>query len=46
MKLPTPKGSLIVTGIAMEYQVDKNGYPQANTNKNFMPANIVDAMYK
>ncbi|MFI5192480.1 MAG: hypothetical protein ACHQD7_00420 [Chitinophagales bacterium] len=46
MKLPTPKGSLIVTGIVLEYRVNKNGYPQTNTNKNFMPANIVHAMYK
>jgi hypothetical protein len=42
---PTPPGSLIVTGVSLEYYFNKNGHLQKSTNKAFMPAGIVKAMY-
>jgi hypothetical protein len=45
MRLPTPKGSLIVTGISLEYRISRKTYIAANTNKAYMPAGIVDAKY-
>jgi hypothetical protein len=45
MKLPTAKGTLIVTGISLQYSVSKNGDVQYNTNKAYLPAGIVHALY-
>jgi hypothetical protein len=45
IKLPTPKGTLIVTGASLTYMIIKNGYEQKNSNKSYMPAGIVHAMY-
>jgi hypothetical protein len=45
MNLPAAKGSLVVMGLSLAYQVIKNGEVQDNMNKAFMPAGIVDAMY-
>jgi hypothetical protein len=45
MKLPTPKESLIVTGVSLTYLIFKNGDTKYNTNKAYMPAGIVDAIY-
>lgn len=42
---PTPSGSLIVTGVSLEYYFTKNGHLQKSMNKAFMPAGIVKAMY-
>jgi len=42
---PTPSGSLIVTGVSLEYYFTKNGQLQKSMNKAFMPAGIVKAMY-
>jgi hypothetical protein len=42
---PTPSGSLIVTGVFLEYYFNKNGYLQKSVNKAFMPAGIVKAIY-
>jgi hypothetical protein len=42
---PTPSGSLIVTGVSLEYYFNKNGHLQKSMNKAFMPAGIVSAMY-
>ncbi len=43
--LPTPKGSLIVTGMKLDYIKSINDHQQPNTNKAFMPSEIVDAIY-
>ena len=43
--LPTPIGSLIVTGASLQYKINKGRYVKINTNKNYMPAEIVDAKY-
>ncbi len=45
IKLPTPKGSLIVTGMSLTYKISEDRYTQDNTNKAFMPAGIVSAIY-
>lgn len=47
LSLPTPtsQGSLIATGVSLEYYFNKNGHLQKSTNKAFMPAGIVKAMY-
>jgi hypothetical protein len=45
MKLPTPKGSLIVTGISLSYMIARKNYKTPNTNKSYIPAGIVDARY-
>lgn len=45
MKLPTPKGSLIVTGASLEYRMTKNGYMVINTNKDHKPAGIIAAIF-
>ncbi len=45
LKLPTPKGSLIATGMSLSYKISKDRYTQDNTNKAFMPAGIVSAIY-
>jgi hypothetical protein len=45
MKLPTPKGSLIVTGMSLTYKIHKRGYEVDYSVKSFMPAGIVDAKY-
>ena len=42
---PTPTGSLFVTGVSLEYFLNKNGHLQKSLNKAFMPAGIVKAMY-
>ena len=42
---PTPSGSLIVTGVSLEYYFTKNGQLQKSMNKAFMPAGIVRVMY-
>jgi hypothetical protein len=46
LKFPMPKGSLVVTGASLQYTVSKKNNPQLNTNKAFMPAGIVAAMYR
>ena len=33
-------GSLIVTGVSVEYKISKNGYIQSNSNKAYMQAAI------
>ncbi len=43
--IPTNPGSLIVTGISLEYFLLKNGRIEKNKNIKFMPAGIVSAMY-
>ena len=45
MKLLTPKGSLIVTGMSLRYRMQKKGYQTDYTVKSFLPAGIVDARY-
>ncbi|MFI5193162.1 MAG: hypothetical protein ACHQD7_03875 [Chitinophagales bacterium] len=45
IKLPTPDGSLIVTGVSLAYMISKNGIAKKNINKAFMPAGIVDAIF-
>lgn len=45
LKMPTPKGSLIVTGMSLVYKVSKDRYTGENTNKAFMPAGVVSAIY-
>ena len=47
LSLPTPtlSGSLIVTGVSLEYYLKKNGHLQKSMNKAFMPGGIVKAMY-
>jgi hypothetical protein len=45
VNLPTPKGSLIVTGMKLDYLKSNNDYIQPNTNKAYMPSEIVDAIY-
>ncbi len=45
MQLPTPGGSLIVTGISLEYRISKKRHIASNKNADFMPAEIVDAKY-
>ena len=45
MKLPTPKGSLIVMGMSLRYRVHNKGYEADHNIKSFMPAGIVDAKY-
>ena len=47
LSLPTPtsQGSLIATGVSLEYYFNKNGHLQKSTNKAFMPAGIVKGMY-
>ena len=45
MKLPTPKGSLIVTGMSLGYSVSKDRCTRDNTNKAYMPSEIVSAIY-
>jgi hypothetical protein len=45
LNLPTPKGSLVVTGVSLEYKISKNGYIQNNSNKAYMPTGIVHAVY-
>ena len=42
---PTPSGSLIVTGVFLEYYFNKNGHLQKSMNKAFMPAGMVKGMY-
>ena len=44
-KLPTPEGSLIVTGASLQYKINNGRYMMINTNKNFLPAEILDAKY-
>jgi len=43
--LLTPSGSLVLTGVSLEYRVSVNGYVSATKNKNYMPSEIVDAKY-
>lgn len=47
ISLPTPtrSGSLFVTGVSLEYFLNKKGHLQKSTNRGFMPAGIVKAMY-
>jgi len=45
LPIPTLGGSLVATVIFLEYIYMKNGYPQKTTNKAFMPAGVVNAMY-
>jgi hypothetical protein len=44
-KLNTHKGSLVATGISLEYKIAKDGYLAKNTNRNYMPSEIVHAVY-
>ena len=44
-KLSAPKGSLVLTGISLEYKIAKKDYLASNTNRNYMPSEIVDAKY-
>jgi hypothetical protein len=46
VNLPTPKESLIVIGMSLEYHIARNGYTTVNTLKTYMPSGIVYAMYK
>lgn len=43
--IATPKESLVLTGISMEYRIAKRGYQDTNKNKNYMPSEIVDAKW-
>jgi hypothetical protein len=47
ISLPTPtrSGSLIVTGVSLEYYFTKSGQLQKTMNKAFVPAGIMKAMY-
>jgi len=45
VNLPTPKGSLIVTAMKLDFMKSINGHQQPNTNKAFMPSEIMDAIY-
>jgi hypothetical protein len=42
-KLPVSKNTLIVTGVSLTYYLNKNGYIQETTNKDFMPVEILAA---
>ena len=44
-EFPMPKEGLVVVGASLEYTVMKNGRPQINKNKAFMPAGIIEAFY-
>ena len=44
-KLRIPKGSLIITGVSLEYQVTHKGRIVTTTNRNFMPSEIVDTKW-
>ena len=44
-KLRVPKGSLIITGVSLEYQVTQKGRIVTTTNRNFMPSEIVDTKW-
>jgi len=43
--LSTPKGSLLLTGISLEYRIAKKGYQHTTRNKNYTPSDIVDAKW-
>ena len=45
LNLKMPVGSLVITGACLEYSVMEKNNPVLNTNKSFMPAAIVKAMY-
>ncbi len=45
MKLPMPKGSLIVVGMNLEYMISESGDATPITNIAYMPAEIVDAKF-
>jgi hypothetical protein len=45
LKFPMPKGSLVVLGASLQYTLIKNGRPQLNANKAFMPAGMLEAFY-
>jgi len=45
MPIPMPQGSVIVTGISLQYQMMKDGHEAPVNKKAFMPAGIVSAMY-
>ncbi len=45
LPLSTPAGSLFITAIFLEYNYMKNGHLQKTTNKAFMPAGVVNAVY-
>ncbi len=45
VNLPTPKGSLLVTGMKLDYIKSNNDNPQPNTNKAYMPSEIMSAIY-
>jgi hypothetical protein len=42
--LPTPKSSLVVMGVSLEYKLMKEGKLKSNHNKAYMPSGIVDAI--
>jgi hypothetical protein len=44
INLPTPKSSLVVMGVSLEYTLMKEGKIKGNRNKAYMPAGIVDAI--
>ena len=44
-ELPTPKGCLIVTGMRLVFMNSKFANADPNTNKAYMPAEIVEAKY-
>ena len=45
LHIPIPRGSVIVTGIFLQYNMIKNGREVATNKQAFMPAGIVSAMY-
>jgi hypothetical protein len=44
-QLPTPEGCLIVTGMRLVFMNSKFANAEPNTNKAYMPAEIVEAKY-
>jgi hypothetical protein len=45
LPVPARPGNLVVTAVSLEYFSIKNGVRQKTTNKAFMPAGVVSAMY-
>jgi len=44
-QLRMPKGSLVITAISLKYRLARKNYWLNNTNKSYMPADIIDARY-
>jgi hypothetical protein len=44
IELPTPKSSLVVMGVSLEYAIMKEGKPKNNLNKAYKPSGIVEAI--